>query len=137
MPLCRRFARSDLGSVQNDIGQAVNPFEDGFFNGGFGELVCHAKCLHITRALRMVHSNLTRWNFVEVKSLLDFPRNLTDIVIGGSAAERLLVGGSKSIASFFVRCRHSCSPGCIRILDVDDAPTFEDLAILLTVSSKL
>lgn len=40
---------------------------------------------------------------------LDFSRNQTDPVDGGSAAERLFQGGSKCIASFFTRGRKSVS----------------------------
>lgn len=68
---------------------------------------------------------------------VDFCRILTDTCFGGSAAGRLLVGGSKSIASFFMRGGKSRSTRGIRIWDVHYSPTLEDMPLFLSFPSKL
>jgi hypothetical protein len=65
---------------------------------------------------------------------LDFHRDLTDCLLGGSAEGRLVMGGSKGIASFFTRLGKSHPAGRIRILNEDNSPAFEDLAVFCYVS---
>ena len=60
-----------------------------------------------------------------------------DTVYGGSAAERLCVGGSKSIASFFMRNHKLCPPRGIGILNENNSPTGNDAVVLLHFTCKL
>ena len=73
----------------------------------------------------------------ETELLFDFSGILADNTRGGSAAERLFMGGSKGIASFFMRGLNLDPPRCIRVLDVNDPPAPEDISILLPFALKL